>query len=131
MRSYNVNLHNQVFTAKTKNNNNYEKANVGKYTGFGLGLGCIAERLSNNNNLKDFVSDYHRDLANSFGEEIKTLGYDIEIKGLNTIPSLKKIANQNVANSVAILMLGCVGSGAIIDFIINSEKRAKADGKRF
>lgn len=118
-----INNTNQSFTAYTKNNNSYNKTNTGKGLGFGIAAGILAERVMVKGNFKEFAKDYETELANAIGTEIGT-----PLNGLNT-PLLKKMATRNLVRSVGILLAAGTLAGAVIDGIVNLQRRRTADGK--
>ena len=120
---------NQTFTAKTKRGKTYNETNTGKFLGLGLGLGIIAEKIISKGSFAGFTKDYYDDLAKAIGEDAtKSQGKKVEIKELTT-PLLKKMAKANLAGSIAILMASCFVAGTVLDWLVNSFRRGKADGE--
>lgn len=125
MQIFGVNKDNQCFTAqaKTKKNNTYDKTNMGKLLGSGIGIGYITERLTKKGGYKEFKNNFSTEISKAISKETST-----HVSKFKT-PYFKNLAALNATTHLVISMACCFGVGALFDKLLNAHRRDKADGK--
>ncbi len=126
MRIQSVNNSSQSFGAKTEYGNYYEKSDLGKTLGFGLGVGCIATNILHDGGFKEFAQDFHKKLDVLARDEYQ-VGDRPFTKFRNK--GFKVLANKEMVGYVALLVIGSTLAGGILDAIINAGRRDSADGR--
>lgn len=118
-------INTQTFCANNQNQNNYNKTYVGRGIGLGVSAGCIAEKIVSRGGLKNLLEDARENFTEQLNKSQKCEWQKFEMGNLT--PELRKIAHNDLAGSLAVLTVACVGAGAIVDAMINSSRRKKAN----
>lgn len=127
-------------TAQTKNGNEYEKTNAGKYTGMGVGAAAgagygvyIINKVNKSYSLKKYIINAFNSGFTQFGKlgNIKNTISQLEISlkefRATRYKCLSRILKAIPAILGAVTLLAGLGVGAITDGIINHTRAKKAD----